>query len=413
MNMIKAIEMTDSRAAVMTGLQVLERKAAGDPLCAYIYDLDVLAEHARFMKCHLPEACSLFYAVKANGEAPVLAALAPIVDGFEVASGGELAWVLAHINPVRLLFGGPGKTNGELRAALEAGVEALHVESVGELRRLAEIADKMKKVAPVILRLNLPAEDTLQTRLVMSGKPSPFGMDEKMLEDALQLIATTSSLNLLGLHVHTLSHQCDTQAHLKLIESHLKNFQSIRNRFGLQINLLNCGGGMGIHYQNPQASFDWVVFCAGVKNLLATHGQGIELRFEVGRYLTASCGSYLMEVIDIKKSYGEWFAIGRGGTHHFRLPQAQNHSHPVYVIERSPLPLVKEEEVTIVGQLCTPKDVLARNVSLSRLAVGDIMVFPLAGAYAWCISHQNFLMHPAPAKVFIKHGELLNRISST
>lgn len=127
--------------------------------------------------------------------------------------------------------------------------------------------------------------------------------------------------------------------------------------------------------------------------------QDTTIRFECGRYVSSQCGYYVMEVMDIKANHGDYFAIGRGGTHHFRTPAAQGHSHPFFILpgkKRESEKLFSNINVTIVGQLCTPKDMLAYQQPVDALAIGDYLVFPLAGAYAWNISHQNFLMHPPP-----------------
>ena len=114
-----------------------------------------------------------------------------------------------------------------------------------------------------------------------------------------------------------------------------------------------------------------------------------------------------MEVIDIKPCFGRHFVVGRGGTHHFRTPYAQGHSHPFFVlpVERWPHPFprpeIRDAEITVVGQLCTPKDVLAADAPAARVRVGDWLVFPYAGAYAWHISHHDFLRHPHPAHIYL------------
>jgi diaminopimelate decarboxylase len=107
-------------------------------------------------------------------------------------------------------------------------------------------------------------------------------------------------------------------------------------------------------------------------------------------------------VLDVKRSHGSAFAVVAGGTHHLRTPAAKGHDQPLAVLpvedwpHRWPRPAAAAEPVTIVGQLCTPKDVLAREVTLARLRAGDLVAFGLAGAYAWNISHHDFLMHPEP-----------------
>jgi len=388
---------------ITQALDTLRSQQTG-PVCAYLYDLPALARHVRQMRQHLPAQCELFYAAKANPEVAILRTLAPLVDGFEAASGGELRWLYEQCPQAPLIFGGPGKLDSELQLGLEYRVAAFHVESLTELRNLARLARARGQAAPILLRLNLKLAEAPDSRLVMGGKPTPFGLDEQALGEALDLIAEEPALDLQGLHFHLLSHQLDVDAHLRLMGSYLRCFSQLCRERGLQLPLLNVGGGLGIDYRDPQQSFDWPRFCAGLSALLAEQPLGsTRLRFEIGRFISAACGYYAMQVLDIKRNHGQYFAIGRGGTHHFRTPAAQGHDHP-FVVVRGPLPAqIKAQPVTLVGQLCTPKDVLARQQPVAELAIGDLLVFTHAGAYGWNISHQHFLMHEPPRMVFLEH----------
>ena len=377
-------------------------RESAEPLCAYIYDLPALEAHICAMRAALPANCELFYAAKANPEALVLRTLAPWVDGFEAASGGELRWLYQHHPDKPLIFGGPGKLDSEMAAALDYGVAAFHVESLGELRRLASQARLHGAPAPVFLRLNAKLDEAPDSRLVMGGKPTPFGLDEEAMEEAFAQLASEPNLALKGLHFHLLSHQLDTQAHLKLMREYFRFFRKITQRYGLQLATLNVGGGMGIDYRDPERSFDWRAFCQALAVLIDEEAMGgVRIRFEIGRFIAASCGYYVMQVLDIKRNHGQYFAIGRGGTHHFRTPAAQCHDHPFEIIRGDGPTALENAKVSLVGQLCTPKDVLAREQPVAALGVGDLLVFPLAGAYAWNISHRDFLMHPPPEMVFL------------
>ncbi|MGH8353038.1 MAG: type III PLP-dependent enzyme [Pseudomonas sp.] len=378
------------------------REQQREPLCAYLYDLAALAQHVRAMRAALPANCELFYAAKANPEAPILRTLAPLVDGFEAASGGELRWLYGLHPEQPLIFGGPGKLDSELAAAMDCRVAAFHVESLNELRRLARIAAAQGRRAPVLLRLNLKLAEAPDSRLVMGGKPTPFGLDEEALDEALALLRDEPWLELQGLHFHLLSHQLDVAAHLQLLRGYFRCFRRLCREHGLELPLLNVGGGMGIDYRDASRSFDWPAFCQGLHGLIVEEGMGdIRLRFEIGRFISAACGYYLMEVLDIKRNHGQYFAVARGGTHHFRTPAAQGHDHPFVVVRGGQPAELERQPVTLVGQLCTPKDVLARQQPVAELAVGDLLVFPLAGAYAWNISHRDFLMHEPPQMVFL------------
>ncbi|WP_461481804.1 type III PLP-dependent enzyme [Porticoccus sp.] len=368
------------------------------PLCAYLYDLHGLEQHIRTMMAALPGNVELFYAAKANPDPRVLSTLSSWVDGFEAASGGELEWLFRLYPDKPLIFGGPGKLTNELSVALERGIEAIHVESRTELQRLATLTESGDHSAPILLRMNISLEGISSSKLAMGGKATQFGLDPGELGEALALIEQTPSLHLKGFHFHLMSHQCSAQRHLELMTLYFRTFKQWCQTYGIAPPLLNVGGGMGIDYGPRAEHFDWLGFCRALGNLIdAEEMDQTTVRFECGRFISAQCGYYVMEVLDIKHSHGEYFAIGKGGTHHFRTPAAQSHNHPFVVVPGAcRTGEIRDVLVTLAGQLCTPKDVLASRQPVASLAIGDYLVFPLAGAYSWNISHQTFLMHPPP-----------------
>lgn len=392
--------------AVARHLRALHAQMA-QPLCAYVYDLEGLRRHAERVVAALPERCELFYAIKANSELPILQTLAPRVAGFEVSSGGELNWVRQHFPDAPVIFSGPGKTDAELRQALDDRVEAIHVESVGELQRLAWLAEAAGKTAPVVLRMNLSLPGLASTPLMMGGKPTPFGIPADQLPTCLAALRQSTALRLRGFHFHLLSHQLDAAAHAELIAGYADEVQRWCETYQLDIDHINVGGGIGINYRNPLQQFDLDAFAAGLQRLRESRPWLPPLRFECGRYITAACGYYAMEVLDLKHAFGRDYVVGRGGTHHFRTPYAQGHSHPFEVlpVDDWPYPWLRPElrdaTVHVVGQLCTPKDLLAFNAPVLRVRVGDLLVFPYAGAYAWHISHHDFLRHPHPQQCYL------------
>lgn len=386
-------------------------RAAGLPaeeLPAYVYDLAALDDHARAVRAALPGSVELYYATKANPAPEILQALAPHVTGFEVSSGGELAHVRKSVPALPVAFGGPGKTEAELRLALRLGTRRFHVESEGELRLLAELADERPGDDPVdvLLRVNLPAGDgeLAGAALAMGGRPGPFGLDPRRAEACLPLLRGRR-LRLRGIHAH-LASGLSGPAHLAVAARVADWTRELADRHGLTLTEINVGGGMAVDYTRPAVPFDWNSYGAGLRDL-AVRNPGLTLRVEPGRALTAYCGWYVTEVLDLKHSHGEAFAVLRGGTHHLRTPAAKQHDQPFTVLpvdtwERSwPRPAALDEPVTLVGQLCTPKDTLARRVPVAELRVGDRVAFSMAGAYAWNISHHDFLMHPAPTFHFL------------
>jgi diaminopimelate decarboxylase len=386
-------------------------------LPAYVYDLAALSTHAAAVRAALPPRTELYYAAKANPEPRILAALAPHTDGFEVSSGGELAHVAEAVPGHPLAFGGPGKTPAEIAAALDRGVRRFHVESTHELRVLAHLVDPVGAGATprpdpvaVLLRVNLAVPGGLLASgaLAMGGRPTPFGLDPAEVPTAVRMLTDGScpGLELTGVHAHLASGLVAPE--LAAVAGAVADWAAdLARDHGVTLRELNLGGGMAVDYAHPGAHFDWAGYATALARIADAH-PGVVLRIEPGRALTAYCGWYVTDVLDVKRSHGEDFAVVRGGTHHLRTPAARGHDQPCTVLPVSdwphpwPRPALAPGRVTFAGQLCTPKDVLARAVPFPRpLRAGDRVLFALAGAYAWNISHHDFLMHPHPSTYFV------------
>ncbi|GMK37487.1 staphyloferrin B biosynthesis decarboxylase SbnH [Paenibacillus sp. CCS19] len=389
------------------------RGANGRPVCAYVYDLGGLRRHAASMADALPACACLFYAVKANPDPRIIQALLPHVAGFEVASAGELRTVRGVSADVPVLFGGPGKKDEELLEAIRLGVSYLHVESLLELRKLLQYANEQKRTMRILLRVNLRSEALPSTNIAMGGKPTPFGMDETHLEEAIRLVQAPDNafVQLDGFHLHSLSNNPNAQHHAAMIELYIAKVKLWQAVYGLNIRVINAGGGFGVAYDGSP-NFDWLQFTELLKQSKTVRElDETKLFFEPGRLIVADYGYYAAEVVDVKTSHGRHFAVLRGGTHHQRLPASWGHDHPFYVIPVEDWPYsftrpgVRKESVTLVGELCTPKDRLHSDAKVERLRAGDIVVFEKSGAYSWTISHHDFLSHPHPEFHYIGGGD--------
>ncbi|GAA1831822.1 type III PLP-dependent enzyme [Luedemannella flava] len=368
------------------------------PRCAYVYDTTAAVSAARAVKAALPPAGRLLYAVKANGHPALLAALVDEVDGFEVASGGELDLV-ADVTGAAVAFSGPAKTDAELLAAATAGV-TVHVESLHELRRLAAVASLAgPDGVRVALRVNRPGAVPDGSHQ-MTGVATPFGLDEADVPDAVALALATPGLRLVGFHLHAVSNSLDAVAHGRFAADAVAWSVRAAHRHGVDLTYVNLGGGLGVDYTGT-SRLDLAVLAHGLTTATAALPYGASLVMEPGRFLAADAGWYAAEVVDVKATHGRWFAVVRGGTHHFRLPAAWGYSHPCQVVpvDDWPHPYPRphcDEPVDVVGELCTPRDVLARDQALGRVRVGDLIVLGRAGAYGWDISHLQFLRHDPP-----------------
>ncbi|MBW7473355.1 type III PLP-dependent enzyme [Paenibacillus oenotherae] len=383
------------------------KRTSEAPYSAYLYDMEALRRHAASSIAALPPYCRLYYAVKANPEEPILRALSESVHGFEVASFGEMEKVRRAAPAAPVIFGGPGKTDAEIEGALQLGVQLFHVESRNELQRIGHIASRLGIVAPVLLRVNLRASLPDAT-LTMAGPRSQFGIDEHEIPDVISLAGTLPSIKLEGFHLHSLSNNLSSERHIQLVKLYCSRVMEWIRMFNLDISYLNAGGGIGVNYAELDDQFDWRAFTEGLAGEVSeVCPPGVTVIFECGRYLSAFCGYYAAEVLDVKHNHGHGFVVIRGGTHHFRLPSSWQHNHPFRIlpIERWDYPFARAEltdaEITIAGELCTPKDVLARDIYVEKVRIGDIVLFELAGAYGWTISHHDFLSHPHPQHLFI------------
>jgi diaminopimelate decarboxylase len=392
------------------------RTLARTDLPAYVHDLADLGAHAAAVRAALPDRVELYYAAKANPEPEILAALAGTVTGYEVSSGGEVAHVRRAVPGAPLAFGGPGKTPDEIAAALDAGVERFHVESEHELRLLTALAARQvpDRTVDVLLRVNLPLGTASLdgAALAMGGSPSPFGLDPDRIGPCLALFGSPDGgrLRLRGIHAH-LASGLPAGPQSEIAERIVAWSAELAARHRVPLPEVNIGGGMAVDYAHPARRFDWTGFGAGLARLLADR-PALTLRVEPGRALTAYSGWYATEVLDVKRSHGQDFAVLRGGTHHLRTPVTKGHDQPFTVLPAGdaewphpwPRPAVRNGPVTLVGQLCTPKDVFARQVPVEELRAGDRVVFAMAGAYAWNISHHEFLMHPRPRFHYLRPG---------
>ncbi|WP_394939676.1 type III PLP-dependent enzyme [Psychromicrobium sp. YIM B11713] len=427
--------MTLQLSEPTTGLPLTDRVieaarqlSAQHRLPAYLYDLEHLREHLRRIRNLFEQAgadVGILYATKANPDAEVVRTAASQVDGLEVSSGGEIAHVRSLLPEATLIFGGPGKTDAELATALAAGVHRYHVESLEELRRLDGLARQAGVLAEVLFRVNIDISGAVESSrsldseaspsvalgpaagpaLTMGGVPSPFGMDPEAAALAVAQLAESSNLSFRGVHAHLASgvEAVEAAAQAAEIARWARRFAV---QHGVRVSELNVGGGMSVDYRNPERLFDWAEYAKLMAQVTAEFS---EFRFEIepGRALSAYSGWYASSVLELKRSHGEWFGICAGGTHHLRTPAAKGHSQPFAVlpIEEWQRPWarteLRQQRVSLVGQLCTPKDLLAKQAPVAELRTGDVVLFALAGAYALNISHRDFLMHPAPQIVHL------------
>ena len=401
--------LRDGRLAGLDPAELAER--FGTP--AYVYDLDVVTRQVAALRAALPEVFDLAYAVKANPNLAVLRHLGSLGLGADVASGGELRHtVRAGISPERVVFTGPGKRDEELTAAVEAGVRVVTVESVGELRRLAVIAEGLGRRQPVLLRAAMPdAARHERVRIIGDEGAGKFGMDSADLRVAASEAVASLWLEPLGLHAFGASNLLDAAALASHIEGTVDAAAGLAAEAGFDLLLVDCGGGLGIPYADDEAALDLGLLRSLLGSFAARLAEdgataGARLLLEPGRFLVGSAGAYLARVTDRKRVGGREVVILDGGIHHVLRPALVGQEHRVRVVtgpasEASAIPGLP---VTVAGPLCSGLDVFAQSAAMAAPEVGDLVAVLDVGAYGATESMPFFLSHALPAEVAVRGG---------
>ena len=381
--------------------RALEASEGATP--CFVYDLDIVRDKVATLRSALPVEVGIHYAVKANPHPQVIAAIAAMVDGLDIASGGELALVEAAAPDRHVSFAGPGKRDDEIEAAVRAGV-TLNLESEGEADRALTIASRLGITPKLAVRVN-PDFSLKGSGMKMGGGAAAFGIDAERATPLVRRLIDAEA-DWRGFHIFAGSQALDSEAIAATQAATVELAGRLADEAGASPPLVNLGGGFGIPYFANDATVDVSFVGERLSDVLAARHDSLKnTRFviELGRWLAGECGIYLTRVIDRKESRGETFLVTDGGLHH-QLAASGNfgtvvrRNYPVAVATRFAEPAA--EIVNIVGCLCTPLDKLGDGVSMPRADVGDVIAVFMAGAYGASASPTAFLGHgPAHERV--------------
>ncbi|MBP6362583.1 MAG: pyridoxal-dependent decarboxylase, exosortase A system-associated [Novosphingobium sp.] len=393
-------------AAIDGELAIAGRKASdlvtaggGTPL--FVYSREHLAGRVAELRAAMPDRLALHYAVKANPYAPLLQTMADLVDGFDIASGGELEIVRAAGIDTRLIsFAGPGKRTEELEAAISAGV-TLNLESEGEAARALDAGARLGITPRLAIRVN-PDFDLKGSGMKMGGGAKQFGVDAERVP-ALARLVIESGAEWRGFHIFAGSQALDPDALIETQAQTLALAARLADESGATLPYCNLGGGFGIPYFPGDQALDIGAIGAALGEQFSNLPDSLrETQFciELGRYLVGEAGVYLTRIVDRKVSHGDTFLIVDGGLHH-QLAASGNfgtvvrRNYPVAIASRFDDPA--GDLASIVGCLCTPLDRLADKAAFPHAEVGDLVAVFCAGAYGASASPAQFLGQ-GPAK---------------
>ena len=371
----------------------------------YAYDRKRISERVALLRQHLPTAIQLHYAMKANPMPALVQHMASLVDGIDVASAGEMRVALDTPMPPRhISFAGPGKTDAELSCAIAAGV-VVNMESEQEMERIAALGDDLGIRPTVAVRVN-PDFELKSSSMKMGGGAKQFGVDAERVPAMLHRIGQLG-LDLEGFHIFSGSQNLKAAA---LQEAHEKTAQlgvTLARHAPNEVRLLNIGGGFGVPYFPGDEALDLAKVGDNLRRLIPEAKRDLpeaRIVIELGRYMVAEAGIYVCRVLERKESRGQTFLITDGGLHHHlaasgNFGQVIRKNYPVIVGNKAHHGV--RETVSVVGPLCTPLDLLADRMEMSKAETGDLIVVFQSGAYGLSASPTAFLSHPPPVEVLV------------
>jgi diaminopimelate decarboxylase len=354
------------------------------------------------------------YSVKANANLSLLRTMHEAGSSFDIVSGGELYRVKqAGADLRRVIFAGVGKTDDEIRFALESEILMFNVESEAELDAISRVAGAMSRKAPVALRLNPDVDAKTHAKTTTGKKGNKFGMDIERATALAAKVLGDRHLTLCGIHIHLGSPILTTEPYAEAVQKAVQVVNDFR-RDGHEIRWINLGGGFGISYrkqEGPPASVYANVIVPPVREARC------QLALEPGRFIVGNAGVLLSQVIYTKREGGKTFVIQDAAMNDLVRPAMYDAFHCIWPAAPRVAPPDDYETqipgcppVDVVGPICESSDYLAKDRCLPPVDRGDVLVTFSAGAYGMAMS-SNYNSRPRAAEVLVdgKSVELIRR----
>jgi len=382
--------------------------ARGTP--CYVYFADEARERARRLARALAGRFEVSFAVKANPNRALLAALRGSVDGLDVSSVAEIERAVAAGHEAgALTFSGPAKRAQDLERALALSLEEIVCESEREVEAWDRIARARGRRLPFLVRVN-PRTVPRGFAMVLAGRASQFGIDEEDLDPVLGRLAGRRGLDFAGFHVLAGTSSLDEEAIARCLGDSAALFGRLARAHDLRPRKLIFGSGFGIPYHPGERALDVDALCprivAAVDGAIRDEPRLSQARLvlELGRWLVGPCGYFLTTVIHEKRSRGVEIRVCDAGLN-AHLPACGLFGQAI----RRPWRLAKanargDEPVRryrLVGPLCTAVDTIALEVELHELGMGDVIAIGASGAYGLTASPIGFGSHPAPREYLV------------
>lgn len=354
----------------------------------YYYDTQLLGETLAAIKSETDkhEGWHLHYAVKACANPKVLRQIQQAGFGADCVSGGEIRTCLKNGFPAsEIVFAGVGKADWEIELALEAGIQCFNVESIPELEVIAEIAERMGKVANVSFRINPDVGAHTHAHITTGLAENKFGIAKEDMVRVIRIARQMSGIRFVGLHFH-IGSQILQMDDFQALCFRVNELQDQLEAEGItDVKDINVGGGLGIDYQNPdghpvpdfKAYFDTYA-----KYLKLRPGQ--HLHFELGRAVVGQCGSLVTRCLYVKQTATKEFVIVDAGMTELLRPALYGAHHQIQNLSSTS----PERTYDVVGPICESSDTFARDCQLPQTKRGDLIALRSAGAYGETMASQ-------------------------
>ncbi len=378
----------------------------GTPL--YLYSEATLVHHLTQIQTAFAEAKPIIcYSIKANGNLSIARLMGQHGAGFDVTSGGEFFRALkAGPADAKIVFAGVGKTDAEIRYALENGVYLFDVESEQELHAIGRVAESMKVLASVALRVNPDLPPKTHVKTDTSVKGVKFGLDIETVLDVARSVVGHKHLTVAGLHMHLGSPILSAEPYRLGCEKGVKLIAELRKQ-GHNVTVLNMGGGFGIHYRKqealPASEFAKVI-------LPAVKETGCQLVLEPGRFIVGNAGILVSSVLFTKETGGKRYVIQDAAMNDLIRPTLYDSFHRIWpVTPKDDVPEKPDDfeaaipgtlPQDVVGPVCESGDFLAKARNLPTLQRGDLLAVFSAGAYGMAMA-SNYNARCRAAEVLV------------
>lgn len=381
----------------------------GTPL--YVYSHRTLSEHFARLDMAMADVAHLIcFAVKSNSNQSVLRTVANLGGGFDIVSGGELRRVLAAGGDTRqCVFAGVGKTEAEIELAIRRGVYCFNVESEPELHRIDRVAARLRKIAPVAVRVNPNVEAHTHAKITTGTYENKFGIALEQVEGVYARAAKLKHLRLRGVQMHIGSQLTQVQPFEQAVRKIAPLAERLKARHGIEF--FSVGGGLGIVYQPALASGEAAWWRSKAARGLLTPERyaqrllpllkplGLRILMEPGRFISGSAGILVTRVEYVKRTGTKNFVIVDAAMNDLIRPAFYEAYHEIVPLQRTDGRLISSD---VVGPICESGDFFCKDRPLPKVGEGDHLALLSAGAYGFVMA-SNYNTRPLAAEVMV-HG---------